>query len=623
MSFPLNPEQREAADFREGVAVVHAGPGSGKTRTIVERVNRLLEEGYPQENIVALTFTREAAEEMAKRANLSEDQKIFRTFHSLCLEIIHAEREKLPFTLHQAPPEPGQQRKLLGSLCRANRVDYKKLTSFISGMKRKGLTPDEALEQALGAEGLHLAVAYRQYEEQCRAEGWIDFDSMLTETVKLLENEEIAQRWQFQFVLVDEAQDTDNVQWKLVELISKENKNVFAVGDEEQLIYAWRGAIPDGLSKLGQKFPGLRTIFLFRNYRSTPEIVAFCKKFAPKKSELIDRMVSERPSGPLPIIRRFISDGDEAAKIISSIVDPEHTAILTRTNRQLSRFENACIDRGIKYNLLRKSGFWTQPEVKYLLAYLQSTQYPTDTAMKTIIQSPFRETKYLKKKDLIDALANASARERNSTGRTVPFVKLMTEPEILNQFQPAQQDNIRRAAQFIRSLQGPFQQQIPATAIQGILDKADIKTYYETEEESDGDNDAIENINELSKIAARYQRIPEFLDFARKAIAASRRSRSPRLTLSTVHQAKGKEWAHVYVAGVCKDVLPHKRGELNEEKRIMWVALTRAADELIISWYGGMSPFLEGHWTPEAEKEFEKQFKAQCIGFGGQGALFE
>jgi superfamily I DNA/RNA helicase len=557
---------------------------------------------------------------MAKRAGLSEEQHIFRTFHSFCLEVVHQEVSKLPFMLLHAPPEAGQQRKLFGTLCRANRLDFKKLTAYISGMKRKGTEPDKAMEFARGAEGMRLALAYRQYEQKCREEGWLDFDSMLLESVRLLEaNDEVRTRWQFKFVLVDEAQDTDEIQWRLVKLLSEKCHNVFAVGDEEQLIYEWRGAEPNGLSGLNARFPGAKTIYLFRNYRSTPEIVAFCKQFAPKESELIRRMVSEREHGPVPRVLRFGSDSDEASKILASVTDPEHTAILARTNRQLARFENACIDRGIRYNLLGKSGFWTQPEVRYLLAYVQSSDFPSDAAVKAIIQSPYRYTKYLKKRDLISALDLAAKSEKDATGKSTPYINALQTAEILGQFETNQQDNIKAAAHFMKSMRhGPTAN--PALVLQDVLARADIRTYYETEEEGDEDNDALENINELYKVATRFGTVHEFLAHARKAIAASRKSKQPRLSLSTVHQSKGREWDTVFVAGVCQDILPHKRGVLSEEKRIMYVALTRAATNLTVTFFGSMSPFLQGHWDPVVQEEFEKQ---PLPGFKGQQTLFE
>jgi len=607
--FPLNPEQQQAVAWREGVVVVPSGPGSGKTRTLVELVNSIIRDGYPADKILALTFTRQAALEMADRADLGDGQKVFRTFHGFCLELIHREASKLPFELLHAPPEAGQQRKLLGTLCRSNKLDFKKLTGYISAQKRKGTSFDECMEQARGAEGLRLAIAYRQYETSCRKEGWLDFDSMLIESVRLLEtNKEVRDRWQFKFVLVDEAQDTDDIQWKLVKAVSEAHGNIFAVGDEEQLIYEWRGAEADGLSKFQQRFPGCRSIYLFRNYRSTEEIVAFCKKFAPKKSELIDRMVSEVGSGSVPRVVRYGSDSDEATKTLSSILEPEKSAILARTNRQLSRFENACIDRGIKYNLLGKSGFWTQPEVKYILAYMQASIFPTDAAVATIIQSPYRETKYLKKKDLLAALK----------GSTEPYIRRMASQEVLSQFEPGQQDNIRRTQRFIQSFKNAGTD--PSKVMQDVLDRADVRVYYETEEEGDGDNDAIENINELSKVAGRYNTVPDFLDHARRAIAASRKSKQPRLSLSTVHQAKGKEWDNVFVCGVNHEVLPHKRGQLMEERRIFYVACTRAAKTLTVSFFGTPSTFLKEVYTPGDE---DTNNRLPPPGFKGQPGLFE
>jgi DNA helicase II / ATP-dependent DNA helicase PcrA len=617
--FPLNPEQLEAVRSREGVFAVPSGPGSGKTRVLTERVNSIIADGYPPETILALTFGKKAAQEMHERAAIEGDHKAFRTFHSFCLQIVHREASKFPYEVLHAPPEEGQRRKLLGQLCRNNKVDYKKLQAYISSTKRKGLSFEEAMDQARGAEGLRMAIAFRQYETSCRQNGWMDFDSMIIESVRLLEsNKEVRDRWQFKFVLVDEAQDTDDIQWRLVKLVSETHGNVFAVGDEEQLIYEWRGAEADGLTKFQQRFPGCRSIYLFRNYRSTQEIVEFCKKFAPKKSELIDRMVSEVGHGPVPRVVRWGSDSSEATGVLSSILNPERTAILARTNRQLSRFENACIDRGIKYNLLGKSGFWTRPEVKYILAYMQASIFPTDAAVQTIIQSPFRETKYLKKKDLVGALKDKDVRDR-AIGRPVPFINSMSDPEILGQFESNQQDNIRRAQSFIRSFK--MRDGVTATQrLQDILDRADVRTYYETEEEGDGDNDAIENINEISKVAGRYDSVPDFLDYARRAIAASRKSRQPRLSLSTIHQAKGLEFDHVFVVGVNHEVLPHKRGQLAEERRILYVALTRAAKELTVSFFGTPSTFLKDVYTPDDE---DKNNRLPPPGFKGQPGLFE
>ena len=238
---------------------------------------------------------------------------------------------------------------------------------------------------------------------------------------------------------MDEAQDTDAVQFKIIKLISEAHKNVFLVGDEEQLLYSWRGAVPDSLSSFTDLFPGGRFIYLFRNYRSTPEIVQFCKDNAPKQSELIARLRSERASGIDPTITRYDSDSHEADRVISSILVPEDTAILARTNRQLARFENVCIERGIKYNLLGKAGFWTQPETRNALALLQASVYPTDAAVATIIQCPYDCTRYLRKRDVLETIKAA-----RKEGDERSYAQILADPKVFQSFPAHQVEAIQR-----------------------------------------------------------------------------------------------------------------------------------------------------------------------------------
>lgn len=607
-----NPEQKQAIAARGGYWCCMAGPGSGKTRVIVDRFSALVAEGEDVDSILSLTFTREAAEEMAKRSGLPKDQRVFRTFHSFCRALIYEFAGHLPFHFVHCPPEPGQQRKLLGTLCRQFAgLKFKDLVQYISEQKRKDITPDKALETCKGYKSLQYAQAYAAYEKKCREQGWLDFDSMLVETARLLEtNAQVRAQCQFKWVQVDEAQDTDAVQYRIVRAISEVHKNVFLVGDEEQLLYSWRGAIPDGLSAFTTNFAGGQYIYLHRNYRSTPEIVQFCKDNAPKQSELIARLSSEMDSGPAPRIIRYESDVDEATRTISSVLDPPNTSILARTNRQLARFENACIERGIKYTLLGKAGFWHQPEVRNALALLQCSVYPSDPAYATAVSAPYGASKYIKKRDLVAALkANRKA------GDEEPFFKAALSRSILDQFEPNQQENIHKFSDYLRRISATCQDKTSSEALKIILDISDILPYYETEEEGEGDNDATENINELAKVSARYPDRKGFLDFARRAIAASRAGKSKRLTISTIHQSKGKEWGTVFVVGVCDGILPHSKAtNLAEEKRIFFVACSRAARNLNISFFGAKSPFL-GRYR-------EEQGNTPC-GFLGQPTLFE
>jgi len=579
-----------------------AGPGSGKTRVITERHKRL---SALDGRILNLTFTRQAASEMAKRAGLDDEQTVFRTFHSFCRELIYREAEHLGFELIAAPPEQGKIVKLLGTLCRQfGGLKYKDLSQFISEQKRKGIAPEFARGRG------SFVLAYQEYEAACRRQGWLDYDSMIVETANLLEkNADVRARWQFDWIQVDEAQDTDIVQFKIIKLLSEAHKNVFLVGDEEQLLYSWRGAVPDSLSNFTDLFPGGRFFYLFRNYRSTPEIVEFCKENAPKQSELILRLRSERDSGLRPSITRYGSDSEEAERVISSIFQPESTAILARTNRQLARFENVCIDRGIKYNLLGKAGFWTQPETRNVLALLQASVYPTDAAVATIIQCPYHCTRYLRKRDVVDRI-----KSERKDGDERSYIEILSDSEVFKGFPENQQENIRRLQAFVRSLRASSVESASET-LKRVLNVSDVLTYYETEEESDGDNDAAENLNELYKVSVRFQNAKEFLEFARRAIAASRKSKQKRLTISTCHQAKGREWDTVFLVGVADGILPHKRSEsIEEERRIFFVGCSRAAQNLHISFFGSKSPFLD---------RYEHQEGKSVVGFRGQPTLFE
>lgn len=608
MDLILNPEQLEAVAAREGYWCCMAGPGSGKTRVITERYKELNALGG---HILNLTFTRQAAQEMAKRAGLDEEQTVFRTFHSFCRELIYKESAHLGFELIACPPEQGKIVKLLGSLCRRfGAIKYKDLAQYISEQKRKGIAPEFARGRG------SLVLAYQEYESACRNQGWLDYDSMIVETANLLErNAEVRARWQFDWVQVDEAQDTDAVQFKIIKLISEEHKNVFLVGDEEQLLYSWRGAVPDSLSSFTTLFPGGKFIYLFRNYRSTPEIVQFCKENAPKQSELISRLVSERESGVPPTIIRYDSDVHEAEFTISSIIEPEDTAILARTNRQLARFENICIERGIKYSLLGKAGFWTQPETRNVLALLQASIYPTDAAVATIIQCPYDCTRFLRKRDVLDAI-----KSNRKDGDERSYIEILSDSSAFKGFPENQQENIRRVQAFIRRLHASSVESASQT-LKRVLDVSDVLTYYETEEESDGDNDAIENINEIYKISARFQNAKEFLDFARRAIAASRKSKQKRLTISTIHQSKGREFKEVFLVGVCEGMLPHKRGELAEERRIFFVGCSRAAERLWISYFGPPSSFLERYINDGQQQEAHRIQEERIVRVRPQATL--
>ena len=288
----LNPYQRAVVDFRTGYAVCMAAPGSGKTAVIVQRILALLREGVPQKEILSLTFTKEGAKEMRERADLSEETKVFSTFHGWALSFIKREAASLPFKVktdwHGVPAPlclPIEACRMLAQICRflPDKVQWKDAQSFISRLKRRGISPAQAHRNMENDGEEKFIAAYAKYEQALKAKGVLDFDSIVIETANLLKNrEDVRCRNQFRFVQVDEAQDTDAVQWSIIKAITQRHGNALAVGDENQGMYSWRGSESNLTSYFTSVFPSARIFPLPVNYRSTQEIVEYCKQIAPE-----------------------------------------------------------------------------------------------------------------------------------------------------------------------------------------------------------------------------------------------------------------------------------------------------------------------------------------------------
>ncbi|SRR6266567_4136322 len=512
MIVPLNQEQQAAAQAIDGVWVTVAGPGSGKTTVLLDRHMHMLMRGIKDKDILNLTFTAAAAEEMVSRVGLIGANKVFRTFHSFALDLIKQERANLPYQLCSTViPVELQDYKLLFNLVDTYKGirNYELLKESISGWKRANVHPDKAVEEAVTDKEHLFALAYRDYERRCRQEGWLDFDSLMEETVRLLEtNASVRSRHQRPYISVDEAQDTDIVQFRLLQLIF--GGNIFVVGDENQLIYEWRSAQPGSLTNFERLFPGAQKLYLGENFRSTGKLVGFFKEILPVDNGIASHMVTNNPDGTDPQFVRFFDDFTEAHWVLSHLPDPARSVIIARTNRQLFIYSRIMGQKGLKYTFLGRKDFWDQPEVKKALELAKSgeSHRPAHEVLAAVIQ----------------------------------------DHNLVNLYRQINPD----------------------------------------------ENDPANNLNGLVKIAAGKGTVLEFMDYVRKVTYARKSTkRSKYVTLSTVHQAKGREWDHVFVVGANSTMMPHQDGELAEEKRIFFVACSRAAKTLTVSFNRGMSVFLE------------------------------
>jgi len=604
----LNAEQQVAVNAGEGAWAIVAGPGAGKTSVLVARYIRL-RKTVSAEQVLSLTFTRSAAAEMRSRVGdldlAGGKPSGFLTFHAFCLAVVTEEADKFGYPLQHFPlATPGQAAKFLGEVCRRHQLDFRTLQLWISNQKRQGIRGTEAVRKADDtAESQQLALAYKEFETKLREAGLMDFDSLQLEVVDLLTRDlEARARYQYRFVMVDEFQDTDEVQTKLVQLLSEKHGNVFAVGDANQSIYNWRGASSDVLLNFTDYFPNGKLLYLNTNYRATKCLTAFNYKIAPHAPP--DPYTSPAEDGEEPHIDCWPNESDEAAGVAKQIRQMQgvpgsllfdiggppniahdvNAAILARTNRSLRIFEEKLSESGIRYHLLGKSGYFSQPEIRNCLAYIQCAVYPTDAAVTAALRAPFHPSKFIKKKDVLEW---AKLQQLRAEGRDDKALLL----SILPRYVAGGEQQLRAINQFHTYIhQLARYRGAPAqTAVQGILTDLRAVQYYAEEEES-LDNDPVQNLNELVRIANRFQTLPELLDHVRKVQAASRMKKG--VALGTIHSAKGLEWQTVFMVNCQEGVLPHVKGELEEEKRIFFVGCSRAAKRLVISYSGPPSQFL-------------------------------
>lgn len=492
-----NPDQQEVIDSRDGEICLVAGPGTGKTATLVARHEALVDSGVRPEEILCVTFTKEAATEMQKRAG----RGIFKTFHSYGYSVLTAEKGKIPM-------EPELRHRLLCKLCKKYGLDYKILTARISHFRHLNVTPQTAIEEYDYVTGY----SYADYERERLAAGWMDFDSMICDSVALLEDPEVRARHQWKYVMADECQDTDDLQFRMLQLITEKYRNVLCVGDPGQSIYMFRGAKPENMTDFTRWFPNGKTIYLGANYRSSHIITQYVRENYPIQTPLQEKLLPARPEKGIDIeYKYFNNEFDEAeATVAAANADPLNSAILARTNRALGALENFCLEHAIKYTLLGKSGFWKQGEI-----------------IRTV--------------EKLKPYANLSV--NTAMGIIMPM----------------------------------------------------IEKHYQVEDATPEDNYALENIRTLRDISKRFGSCKDFVVFANRAAHAKRQK---GITISTVHQAKGTEYKNIFIIGARDGMMPHAKGDHSEEKRIWFVAISRAMDRLRISFVGTPSPFLR-RYLPE------------------------
>jgi ATP-dependent DNA helicase Rep len=607
----LNPQQRQAVSLTDRHTLVLAGAGSGKTRVITEKIAHLLtRKQIDPQRIIAVTFTNKAANEMRSRvaALLGRQQAVelqVSTFHTLGLNILRRECRKLGyrpgFTILGTDDVQTVLQQLLQSNNYAYSGDAAAAAWQISGIKNSLTDPATALQQAGDAQAQAVALLYAAYQQQIKAYNAVDFDDLLLQPVQLLQTDaEAREHWQgkARYLLVDEYQDTNAVQYELVKLLLGEYGKLTAVGDDDQSIYAWRGARPENMQKLITDLPDLQVIKLEQNYRSTGRILKCANQLIANNPHHFEKKLwSELGYGDPIKVLACLDTEDEAEQVVAEILHLKFQkssrfrdfAILYRGNHQSRPFESALRMHNIPYKLSGGTAFFERAEIKDLLAYLRLIANPDDdAALLRIINTPRREIGAA----TLDKIAARAGREHCSL--LTAIFQADVEPEIVK----AARTRLAQFADWLRELQRAASEQNAAQILQRIIDDIDYRNWLRDTGKDKASADArLKNVDELLdwvRLLNQRQEQPltvEELTAKLSLMDILERQEEDRdsdaVQLLTLHAAKGLEFPYVYLTGFEEGVLPHHSSEadeaVHEERRLAYVGITRAQKLLNIS----------------------------------------
>ncbi len=676
MSFldELNPQQREAVEAADGPILILAGAGSGKTRVITYRIAHLIEHlGVQPEHILAVTFTNKAAQEMTERVERLVGSSFAKpwisTFHSMCVRMLRRDIETLRvnnvgYSKQFAIYDEADQQALVKQAIRRLGLDDKQLTprsvlARISWAKNHMLDPQEVFLQSSDQKSEQVAHVYQIYRQELRKSNAMDFDDLLLETVRLLKvAEPVRHYWnrRFQYILVDEYQDTNRPQYELMRLLAGERHNVCAVGDEDQSIYSWRGADIRNILEFEKDFPDAKIIRLEQNYRSTQSILSAASAVVANNVKRKGKNLWTARQGGTKIGYYEAPDGENealfAADLISKYLqaaaqegdDRGRAAVLYRTNAQSRLFEEAMRRYQMAYHVVGGFSFYERAEIKDMISYLKVAQNPDDTiALMRVINTPARgigrtTLDTLERVALETGSSLWGAIENAINGLLVPpravaslknfrdiieggramlagrYAEWLGESIDESQSEPEDRTAPEAAAQSSGEEDDTFEfganvgseatqaedagqatgEPRSATTAELLKYLLDRTGYIKQLEEEDTPESLarVENLRELVNAAMdsrdRGESLQEFLDHAALVSEQDQYDAAAKITLMTLHSAKGLEFPLVFLAGMEEGLFPHSRTFLNpddieEERRLCYVGMTRAMDQLVLS----------------------------------------
>ena len=600
----LNPEQRLAVETTEGPLLIQAGAGSGKTKALIHRIAYIIasELAQPAE-ILAVTFTNKAANEMRGRlARLLgvADSRSFMpwmgTFHSIAVRLLRRDGDQINIARNFVIFDEADRLSLVKSVMKElgvaeQQFSPRSIVGYISKAKNACLPPEQYRRQATQSSLQQTAAeVYDRYERRLRENVALDFDDLLLDAVQLLEkSSEVRRKYQeqFRYILIDEYQDTNKAQYRLVKLLLNDRRNICVVGDDWQSIYSWRGADYTNILNFERDFPGARQIKLEQNYRSTEEILEVAHRVISKNTKRSDKKLwtDNRGGEPVELIVAG-NEFDEAERVANQIwamvAGGSHRlrdcAVLYRTNAQSRAFEQMFTRNSLRYRLIGGQRFYDRAEIKDLIAYLKLIYQPSDTIS-------FRRVVNVPKRGLGEVSVGKFLAWQSGSGLNVldALVRADDCAELTARARKTL-SQLGRALSEINKLAGT---ESPDRIIEGIMRRFDYGGYLD--DGTERGEERCQNVDELISMAKEYGDLASFLEEVALVSGADAVNDDDAVTLMTLHAAKGLEYPVVFMVGMEDGLFPSARSSLEpaaaeEERRLCYVGMTRAQEKLVLSY---------------------------------------
>lgn len=615
----LNPAQAEAVNVASGPLLILAGAGSGKTKTLTHRVAHLIaNEGVWPNQILAVTFTNKAAREMRERLGRLIDQPSDRrdfmpwmgTFHSICVRLLRMDGSAIGISKNFVIYDEDDRQSLIKQAMKQlalndQQMKASQVSGAISSAKNQMLDPDEYEATAQYPFQKNVAKIYRRYESMRKDAGALDFDDLLLDGVRLLkDSSEIREKWRahFKHILIDEYQDTNAAQYNLVKLLINDEKNICVVGDDWQSIYSWRGADFTNILNFERDFPGAKVVKLEQNYRSTGNILEAAHNVIQKNTQRTDKKLwtAEGPGSPVQV--HGVYDEAEEARLVGERISTHVAmkarsygdfAVLYRTNAQSYTLERAFLQLRIPYQLVGGVRFYDRKEIKDIIAYLRLIYQPNDRmSFSRIANVPVRGV-------------GATSQEKFLNWQSEQGLDIITALERVGQagvITGKAKEALGSLGAILRKISERAEDSSPTDLIEMVVKNTGYRDYILDGTPQAEDREA--NIGSLLSDAQTFTALPDFLEEVALMSSADNDSDGQKVTLMTLHAAKGLEFPVVFIIGMEEGIIPHARvfesspAELEEERRLCYVGMTRAREELHLSYAYSRLQFGQRSYNP-------------------------